>query len=133
MLLASGAALFAGPVEGGERDQLRGTLRADSQGHPLLTLPGGAAIRLEAGADTLAILTDSRLLNNDLEVFGKRVNAKSFRVDPIHTASLFVYQDGRKWRITYWCDVCHLRTGTPGKCASCQKETDLDLRDPDEK
>jgi hypothetical protein len=34
--------------------------------------------------------------------------------------------------ITYWCDVCSIRTYTPGKCWCCQQETTLDLRDPDQ-
>ena len=52
-------------------------------------------------------------------------------VDPMHTKAMFVYKDGKKSRITYWCDLCSIRTYTPGICMCCQQETQLDLRDPD--
>ena len=41
-------------------------------------------------------------------------------------------KDGHVKVITYWCDVCSIRTYTPGPCWCCQKETLLDLRDPDQ-
>ncbi len=121
------------PAFGSGRDVLRGKLGAGKKGHPVLLLSGGRSVRLEADIDSTGVLTDSRLLGDDFEVLGKRVNEGLFRVDPIQTTAIFVYRDGKKWLITYWCDVCYIRTYTPGKCACCQKETDLDLRDPDEK
>jgi hypothetical protein len=33
--------------------------------------------------------------------------------------------------VTYWCEVCAIRTYTPGECMCCQENTELDLRDPD--
>jgi hypothetical protein len=105
------------------RDAARGKLAADAAGRPLLRTGTGRALRLEGDADTTG---------TDLEVLGRAPGPGRFRIDPIHTRALFVLRQGRRLTVTYWCDVCHIRTYTPGKCACCQKETDLDLRDPDE-
>lgn len=88
---------------------------------------------LEADPETTGVLTDGRLSGADVEVLGQRESDRLFRVDPIQASAIFVYRDRRKWRITYWCDVCSIRTYCPGKCTNCQKETDLDPRDPDER
>jgi hypothetical protein len=42
---------------------------------------------------------------------------------------MFVHQGGKRLFVTYWCDVCSIRTYTPGLCLCCRKETDLDLRE----
>jgi len=55
-----------------------------------------------------------------------------FEVDPIHTRAMFVHKDGKRLTISYWCEVCYIRTYTPGTCVCCQKYTDLDLKDADE-
>ena len=34
--------------------------------------------------------------------------------------------------VTYWCEVCAIRSYTPGLCVCCRDETTLDLRDPDQ-
>jgi hypothetical protein len=33
--------------------------------------------------------------------------------------------------VSYWCDICTIRSYTPGPCVCCQKDTTLDLIDPD--
>jgi len=43
-----------------------------------------------------------------------------------------VRQDGKLKLVTYWCDICAIRAYTPGPCVCCQRETTLDLRDPDQ-
>jgi len=132
MLVCVSAAL-APVIPAAERASLRGKLGADEQGRPRLLAAAGEAVRLEGDVETMGVLTDARLLGSDFEVLGQRLSRGLFRVDRIHTTALFVHREGRKYLVTYWCDVCFIRTYTPSKCACCQKETDLDLRDPDEK
>ena len=55
-----------------------------------------------------------------------------FEIDRIHTRAMFVHKNGKRLMITYWCDVCYIRTYTPGNCVCCQKYTDLDLRESDD-
>ena len=81
---------------------------------------------------TKGVLNDKRLAGFDLEAKGHFTAPDKFLVDPIHTKAMFVHKDGHVKVITYWCDVCSIRTYTPGPCWCCQKETLLDLRDPDE-
>ena len=78
---------------------------------------------------TRGVLSDPRLEGADFEVLGHAVDPTHFEVDKIHTRSLFVHKDGKRLMVTYWCDVCYIRTYTPGKCWCCQKDTDLDLRE----
>jgi hypothetical protein len=105
---------------------LRGTLIEG----PALRLPDGSTVRLSADEPTILVLKDKRLAKSDFEAFGERVSASEFRINPIHTRNLFTYQNGQRMMITYWCDVCYIRTYSPGICWCCQDDTRLDLIDP---
>lgn len=107
---------------------MRGHLEVTAKGPALKTTQG--LVLLEGDEPTLAVLRDSRLTGADFEIRGRRVSPALFRVDPIHTKALFVHRNGRKLLVSYWCDVCYIRTYSPGKCWCCQEETKLDLIDP---
>ena len=94
----------------------------------------GKSILVSGDADTNGVLADTRLNGDDFEVLGHFTDPGHFDVNQIYTRSLFVHKDGKRLMVTYWCDVCYIRTYTPGKCWCCQKYTDLDLREsiPDE-
>jgi hypothetical protein len=92
-----------------------------------LELPNHKLIALNGDDATMGVLHDKRLAGSDLEAIGHFVSPDHFEVDPIHLKALFVHKDGKKFQITYWCDVCYIRTYTPGPCWCCQKYTDLDL------
>ncbi|HYO80048.1 MAG TPA: hypothetical protein VES20_01495 [Bryobacteraceae bacterium] len=104
----------------------RGTLVAG----PGLRLADGTVITLTGDADTVPVLKDKRVANSDFEVIGTRAGNK-VTIRPIHEPSLFLYKDGKRLRVTYWCDVCAIRTYTPGLCWCCREETELDPREPD--
>ena len=110
---------------------LRGKLKA---GAPAVMEASGRSILLTGDDDTKGVLADSRLDGTDVEVLGHMTDPAHFDVDKIHTRSLFVVKSGKRLMVTYWCDVCYIRTYSPGKCWCCQKNTDLDLREniPDE-
>jgi len=108
-------------------DSLVGTLEVD-RGRPVLKTAAGAVVRLEGDAATQAVLADVRLHGRRLELVGKALAADRFEVGPIHLKSMFVLDGGRRLLISYWCDVCAIRTYTPGKCQCCQEETALELR-----
>ena len=90
----------------------------------------GKRIYLRGDEDTVGVLKDARLAGADFEVVG-RLEGDTVTIEPIHTAALFAYKEGKRLRVTYWCDVCAIRTYTPGICWCCRDETALDLRDPD--
>ena len=108
---------------------LRGKLvQADGQA-PAIETSGGKRVQLHGDEPTMGVLKDKRLAGADLEAVGHFNSPGVFEIDPIHTRALFVHKDGKRLYVTYWCEVCYIRTYTPGICVCCQKYTDLDLRD----
>ncbi len=125
VLLAAGVALARSaehPVS-----PLTGNLRTG--GWPALRTEDGKQIRLTGDATTLAVLGDARLAGARVEAHGEFQAPDLFRIGPIHKRSLMVHQNGKKLLVSYWCDVCSIRTYAPGPCLCCQDETELDLRE----
>jgi len=121
------AALFAASLPG---LPIRGKLGLSTAHQPVL-LEGSKQILLTGDVPTVAILNDDRLQGSDFEAVGHFTAPDHFEIDPIHTVAMYVYKNGKRMKITYWCDVCYIRTLAPGTCVCCQKYTDLDLEDPD--
>lgn len=110
---------------------LRGKLSVGKDGASVETADH-KQVGLDGDSQTQKILHDSRLNGFTVEARGHYTAPGRFLIDPIYTRSLLVRKDGALKLITYWCDVCSIRSFTPGPCVCCQKETTLDLRDPDE-
>ena len=110
---------------------LRGKLTKAPTGEPALQESDGKLILLSGDPDTLGVLKDNRLANADFEVVGRTSPAGRFDINPIYERALFAYKDGKRLMVTYWCDVCAIRTYTPGICWCCRQETALDLVEPD--
>jgi hypothetical protein len=110
---------------------VRGRLRQGKEGATGVLDSGGKTIVLSGDEPTIGVLQDPRLNGADFEAGGKFAEPGRFEIDPIHTRSLFVHQDGKRLMVTYWCDICYIRTFTPGVCQCCQDWTRLDLREPD--
>lgn len=127
LLLLSGTAL-PGAEPGGT--SLRGKL-TKSGDKPALQTREGKLILLTGDEDTLGVISDARLAGSDFEVVGKLVAPDRFHINPIHTHAMHVHKNGKRLMATYWCDVCSIRTYTPGICWCCREETALDLREPD--
>lgn len=106
---------------------LRGKLKNDA-GDPVIVTSKGP-IALSGDEDSMKVFKDARLNGADVE-FAGHMTAKQFAVDPIHTHALFVYQNNKRLNISYWCDICYIRTWSPGKCWCCQEDTKLDPVDP---
>jgi hypothetical protein len=110
---------------------VRGKLKQPPGKKPVIETPDRKVIFLEGDKATTGVLKDKRLAGEDLEVIGRFRGLDLFVVDPIHTRAMFVHKNGQRLMITYWCDVCAIRTYTPGLCWCCQEETELDLRKSD--
>lgn len=111
---------------------IRGKLTRSSDQKPALEVSPKKLVYLDGDHATVGVLNDKRLWGADFEAVGHFNSPDHFEIDPIHTRSMFVHKDGKRLMITYWCDVCYIRTYTPGTCVCCQKYTDLDLRESDE-
>ncbi|MDZ4797176.1 MAG: hypothetical protein SGI92_03360 [Bryobacteraceae bacterium] len=109
---------------------VRGKLTKDPAGRPALQTTDGAFVIATGDEETTLVLNDKRLAGSDFEAIGEK-NADAIEINPIHLAALWAYKDGKRRRVTYWCDVCAIRTYSPGLCWCCREDTELELRDPD--
>jgi hypothetical protein len=111
---------------------LRGKLVRSSGDKPALEMGDKKTVYLEGDEPTVGVLNDKRIWGTDFEVVGHFNSPGHFEIDPIHTRAMFVHKEGKRLTISYWCEVCYIRTYTLGTCVCCQKYTDLDLKDADE-
>lgn len=108
-------------------DSVRGKLISGPGDQPALQTQDGRIVFLDGDKPTIGVLKDGRIAGSDFEVLGASAPPDHFTVGPIHKRSMFVHKGDKKLMVTYWCDVCYIRTYSPGICWCCQKETDLDL------
>ena len=113
-------------------ETIQGKLTQREGQPPAIQTAGRGLVALEGDEATTAVIKDKRLNGMDMEAHGHFVAPDRFAIDPIHTKAMLVHKDGRLKMITYWCELCAIRTYSPGVCWCCQKETVLDLRDPDQ-
>lgn len=111
---------------------MRGKLVQRENQTPAIETAEHKVIVLEGDESTEHVLHDKRLAGLELEVRGHFSAADHFQVDPFHTHAIHVMKDGKRFLVTYWCDVCSIRQYEPGPCWCCQRETALSLRPEDE-
>jgi hypothetical protein len=107
---------------------IRGKLVQTPGKTPVLETKEGV-FSLTGDADTAGVLNDKRLANEIFELRGKSNSDGTFAVNPIHSRAMHVLKGGKSLLVTYWCEVCSIRTYTPGICWCCQEYTELDLRE----
>jgi len=112
-------------------DTLRGKLVLRDGQPPAVETAERKLVILDGDEPTRKVLGDQRLNGFEVEAKGRFSAADRFLIDPIHTRALLVRQGGKLRMVTYWCDLCSIRSYTPGPCVCCQRETTLELRDPD--
>jgi hypothetical protein len=118
-------------AENQKGDTLRGKLIVRAGEPPVVETDHGR-VAVDSDEANRKVLHDERLNGFEVQAHGHFTGQGKFLIDPQHTRSMLVRdRDGRYKMVTYWCDVCSIRTYIPGPCMCCQKYTDLDLRDPD--
>lgn len=90
-------------------------------------------IQLDGDDQTKKVLADPRVNGFETQAKGRFTAPDRFVIDPSHTHPMLVKKDGHLKLVSYWCDICTIRSYAPGPCACCQKDTTLDLIDPDHK
>jgi len=115
----------------GESVTVRGKLTVREGKPASVETPDHKTVQLDGDDSTLKVLADDRLNGFEIQAKGKFTAPGRFTIVPIHARSLLVQEKGRLKLVTYWCDICAIRAFTPGPCACCQRETTLDLRDPE--
>jgi hypothetical protein len=121
-----------GPKMAEKSVKIRGKLTQRDGQPPAIETPDHQMVTLEGDENALKVLNDKRLNGSELEAAGHPTGPNRFRVDPNHANTVMVHKDGKTKMITYWCDVCSIRSYEPGLCWCCQQETVLELRDPDQ-
>jgi hypothetical protein len=112
-------------------ETLRGRLAVSSESDPFIDTAAHQRIRLDGDAPTLKILHDARVNGFDVDLHGHFTTPGTFQIDPHHLRPILVHDGNTLKVITYWCDVCYIRAYTPGPCVCCQKDTEIELRDPE--
>ncbi len=101
-------------------------------GKPPVVESAGKLVGVEGDDTSAKVLADPRLNGFEVELHGRFTAPDHFVLNPSHTRSMLVRKDGKLKLVSYWCDVCSIRAYTPGPCVCCQRETELELRDPDQ-
>jgi hypothetical protein len=125
------AAVSAFAADSHPGETLRGKLVLGDGKPPVLETAEHKLVTLDGDEPTRKVLGDQRLNGFEVEAKGRFTAPDRFLIDPIHTHGMLVRQDGKLRMVTYWCDTCSIRSFTPGPCVCCQRETTLDLVDPD--
>lgn len=107
-------------------------IRGKFQTPGIVTTPKGKKVKLTGDEPTMLVLNDPRLNGLDFEAIGEN-KPNGFVINPIHLRSLWVYKNDQRLMVTYWCDICYIRTYSPGQCWCCQEDTRFDLKDPNSK
>jgi hypothetical protein len=110
---------------------VRGKLNVHEGSSASVETPDHKVVTLDGDTVTRKVLDDERLNGFEIEARGHFTAPNRFAIDPSHTHSLLVRQNGRLKLVSYWCNICSIRAYTPGPCVCCQRETTLDLLDPD--
>ena len=135
LLLLSALALGClaeAPKSTPQSTRLRGKLTQRKGQPPAIETAGHKMVTVEGDEAALKVLNDQRLNGFELEAAGHFTAPDHFVLDPNHARTVLAHKNGKLQMITYWCDVCSIRSYEPGPCWCCQAETVLQLRDPDE-
>ena len=111
-------------------ESVRGKLTKTGDGKPAVKMLDNRLVELKGDDPSMLVLNDPRLANSEFEAVGHRTSPTTFEIDPIHNRAMFVYRNGKRLAVSYWCDICYIRTWSPGKCWCCQEDTRLDPIDP---
>ncbi len=112
------SALAAGTAPATE--VLRGRLRQEAGKPPVIEAADHKTYTVSGDEFTKAQMADSRLNGREMELDGHFTGPAQFDATRIYTL-----KNGKRYEVTYWCDVCSIRTHMPGRCMCCQGPTEL--------
>ncbi|MBI3694459.1 MAG: hypothetical protein HY238_06430 [Acidobacteria bacterium] len=112
-------AALAGTVPD-EKQVLRGRIHQEAGKPPVIQTAGQKNYTISGDKFTEAQMADPKLNGREIELDG--YIAAPGRFDAL---KIFTIKDGKRYTVTYWCDICSIRTHMPGRCMCCQGETEL--------
>ena len=118
MALALSVAVHGASVAGDQT--LRGKLRQEPGKAPSIQTSDGKSYTVSGDDFTKAQMADSKLNGREMELEGRFTGPGQFEASKLYTI-----KDGKRHLVTYWCDICSIRTHMPGRCMCCQGPTEL--------
>ncbi len=120
LLLTAAAALALGAGAADQNQVLRGRIRQHAGKPPVLQTADGRPYAVSGDEFTRGQMADPKLNGREIELEGRASGPGAFEA-----ARIYTLRDGKRFRVTYWCDICAIRTHMPGRCMCCQAETEL--------
>ena len=117
------AALLAVPLlsVAAERATVRGSIEAVEDGPVYLVAESGKKLELDIEeADAYHTFHDPELADRTWELEGFHKPGDHFEV-----RKLFTVKDGKRFHVTYYCEICHITSYRPGMCMCCQEDVEL--------
>ena len=99
---------------------LRGRIRQEAGKPPVIQTADQKSYTVSGDDFTKAQMADPHLNGREIELEGRLTGAGA-----VEAERLFTIKDGKRFKVTYWCDICSIRTHMPGRCMCCQGETEL--------
>jgi hypothetical protein len=119
----SAPALFSSDSEITLRGHLdRQSVQASASAEQPLGFVTNEGKKFEVSGDFIsnAQLRDPQLLEREWELVGSTQPDGHFEI-----VKQFTIKDGKRYRVTYFCEICNITTYEPGRCMCCQGPTDL--------
>lgn len=98
---------------------LRGRIRQEMGKPPVIQIAGGKSYTVGGDEFTRGQMADPLLNGREIELEGRFAGAH------FDAARIFTLKNGKRFKATYWCDICSIRTHMPGLCMCCQAPTEL--------
>lgn len=118
-ILATG--LSAAALRAADRTAVRGAIETPEDGPVYLITESGKKLELEIEeADAFHTFHDPELADRTWELEGFHKDGDKFEV-----LRLFTIKDGKRFHVTYYCEICHIVSYRPGMCMCCQEDVEL--------
>ncbi len=119
LVLAASAGLFAGKTAS---STIQGALvlDGDAAAAPLQVRTDAGVVELDVEGDNMHTLQDKELAHRTWEFEGNFLPDGRFEI-----LKMYTIVDGRRMRVTYYCEICHITSYRPGRCMCCQQPVEL--------
>jgi len=113
--------LSAAGLSAAERAKVRGRIETSEDGPVYLVDESGTRLDLEIEEpDAFHTFHDPDLADRTWELEGFPKEGDKFEV-----RKLFTIKDGKRFHVTYYCEICHIVSYRPGMCMCCQEDVEL--------
>jgi len=105
----------------GTAETLQGRLVKPTDGNPIQLVSADEPVTLVVDELQDSTMRDPQLADRTWHLRGHDApDGGGFKVD-----RAFTVKDGKLYRVTYYCEICHITTYDPGRCMCCQEDTEL--------